>query len=102
MRLRPEARERGSFWAQLGLSRFRCNVTSVASRMPSRHLEVVTEIRSQRAHLLERPDLELARPLARSSQLLPDLDEGTRRLSRETETQFEHETEAIVERVEDG
>ena len=41
----------------------------------SRNLEIVTEIRPKRAHLVERPHLELASPLACHSQLLSDLDE---------------------------
>ncbi len=84
------------------LPRFVSNVTSANVSSVSRNLEIVTEIRPKRAHLVERLYLELASPLACHSQLIPDLDERTRRLSREAEPQFEHEAEAIVEEVEDG
>ena len=77
-----------------------CHLRHVSSA--SRNLEIVTEIRPKRAHLVERPNLELASALACHSQLLTDLDERARGLSRKPEPQFEYEAEAIVERVEDG
>ena len=77
-----------------------CHLRHVSSA--SRNLEIVAEVGRTRAHLIERPHLELASPLACHSQLLPDLDERARGLSRKPKPQFEYEAEAIVERVEDG
>ena len=93
------AQKRGeveNFWAQLQSAslRFQCHVCHVSPA--SRNLEIVTEIWRERAQLVERPHFELASPLACHAQLLPDLDERARRLSRETEPQFEQEAEAIV------
>src|SRR5687768_11849496 len=65
------------------------------------NFEVVMEIRRKCAQGVERRHLELASPLTRHPQHLPDLYKRPRALPSETEAQFEYETEASVEQAED-